>query len=202
MMNKRPKTVGRGKGPKSNLTTADLVVLSLLAEQPMHGYQLMSEYARQEVADWASVSKAQIYYALEKLARRGLLEVQRQDRPENSVRERTVYAPTRAGKLALAESLAATAWATTRVATPFTTWVGLSIHTRPSAALAVIAERRAFLREELRRENASLTYIKSLSSARARVGEAIVDLVIRQLKVELKWIDELAVRLKSTADAN
>ena len=56
---------GRKPGP---LTTADLVVLSLLAERAMHGYELLGEYDRQEVVDWASVSKAQVYYALQKLA--------------------------------------------------------------------------------------------------------------------------------------
>jgi DNA-binding PadR family transcriptional regulator len=30
------------------VTTADLVVLSLLLERPMHGYDLLDEYRRQE----------------------------------------------------------------------------------------------------------------------------------------------------------
>jgi DNA-binding PadR family transcriptional regulator len=33
------------------------VVLSLLAERAMHGYELLKEYERQEVADWAPVSR-------------------------------------------------------------------------------------------------------------------------------------------------
>ncbi len=52
---------GRRPGDTGRLTTADLVVLSLLREQPMHGYDLLAAYQRQEVEDWASVSKAQVY---------------------------------------------------------------------------------------------------------------------------------------------
>ena len=67
-MAQAPRSRGRRTGDTGTLTTADLVVLSLLAEQPMHGYDLLAEYERQEVVDWASVSKAQLYYARAKLA--------------------------------------------------------------------------------------------------------------------------------------
>ena len=49
----------------------DLVLLSLLAEQPMHGYQANLELERRQVQDWAGVSRPQVYYSLEKLARLG-----------------------------------------------------------------------------------------------------------------------------------
>ena len=50
------------------LTTPDLVLLSLLAERPMHGYQANAELERREVRDWAGISRPQVYYSLEKLA--------------------------------------------------------------------------------------------------------------------------------------
>ena len=55
------------------LTTADLVLLSLLAEKPMHGYQANAELERREIRDWAAISRPQVYYSMEKLARLGLL---------------------------------------------------------------------------------------------------------------------------------
>src|ERR1051326_2202660 len=39
-----------------NLTIADLVLLSLLAERPMHGYQANAELARREVQNWARMT--------------------------------------------------------------------------------------------------------------------------------------------------
>ncbi|MDB4889201.1 MAG: hypothetical protein JWL61_1056, partial [Gemmatimonadetes bacterium] len=44
------------------LTVADLVVLSMLAERAMHGYELWAELERRQVHDWASISKPQVYY--------------------------------------------------------------------------------------------------------------------------------------------
>ena len=59
---------------KTSLTVPDLVLLSLLAEQPMHGYQANLELERRQVQDWAGVSRPQVYYSLEKLARLGLIK--------------------------------------------------------------------------------------------------------------------------------
>src|SRR5204862_3483363 len=55
------------------LTTPDLVLLSLLAERQMHGYQANLELERREIRDWANVSRPQVYYSLEKLARGGVI---------------------------------------------------------------------------------------------------------------------------------
>jgi DNA-binding PadR family transcriptional regulator len=57
----------------SPLTTPDLVLLSLLAERPMHGYQANLELERRQVHDWAGISRPQVYYSLEKLARAGFI---------------------------------------------------------------------------------------------------------------------------------
>src|SRR3981081_4205704 len=55
------------------LTIADLVLLSLLAERPMHGYEANLELERRCIRDWAAISRPQVYYSLEKLAAAGFL---------------------------------------------------------------------------------------------------------------------------------
>ena len=55
------------------LTTPDLVLLSLLAERPLHGYEANALLEFRKVRDWAGVSRPQVYYSLDKLARRGLI---------------------------------------------------------------------------------------------------------------------------------
>jgi DNA-binding PadR family transcriptional regulator len=44
------------------LTTPDLVLLSLLAERTMHGYEANQELERREVRHWAGISRPQVYY--------------------------------------------------------------------------------------------------------------------------------------------
>ena len=54
-------------------TTPDLVVLSLLAEKPRHGYEVNQELEWRDVRDWAGISRPQVYYSLAKLARNGMI---------------------------------------------------------------------------------------------------------------------------------
>jgi DNA-binding PadR family transcriptional regulator len=49
-------------------TTPDLVLLSLLVEQPVTGYQANLELERRNIHDWAGISRPQVYYSLGKLA--------------------------------------------------------------------------------------------------------------------------------------
>src|ERR1700674_3045494 len=58
---------------KRALTTPDMVLLSLLAERPMHGYEANAELERRCIRDWAAISRPQVYYSLEKLAAAGFI---------------------------------------------------------------------------------------------------------------------------------
>ena len=60
-------------GKRLTLTTPDLVLLSLLAERPMHGYEANLELERRCIRDWAAISRPQVYYSLEKLAAAGFI---------------------------------------------------------------------------------------------------------------------------------
>jgi DNA-binding PadR family transcriptional regulator len=163
-------------------------VLSLLTERPLHGYDLLAEYQRQEVADWASISKAQLYYALKKLETLGYLVGESQ---AGSANDRTVYRPTDKGKIALSEGLSDTSWASGRVAQPFMTWFGLSIHASEASRLAIYQQRLSFLDQEIVKEERSLAYIATLTDERALKGGGIVRLTIEQLKVERQWLKDL-----------
>src|SRR5438270_11126654 len=83
------------------LTTPDLVLLSLLAEQPLHGYQANLELERREVRDWAGISRPQVYYSIEKLARLGLIRAAESDEPAAGP-ERAMFGTTAKGRAALA----------------------------------------------------------------------------------------------------
>ena len=193
-MDHNPSTSrGRKKSSGDGITTADAIVLSLLAERPMHGYELLGEYERQEVADWASVSKAQVYYAIQKLERLGLIQPDKTINAQEK-RDKTVYRPTKSGMKSLVTSLTNPQWAKSRIAQPFSTWLGMSIHLESSELKKMIDARKVFLETEIAREEKSLAFIKTIAAPRARVGENIVELVISQLKTELDWIKSKRAR--------
>lgn len=195
---------GRRKVPKRRrklpLTTADLVLLSLLSERPMHGYQANLELERREVRDWAGISRPQVYYSLEKLERLGFLRAAR-DREPAAGPDRSVFAVTASGRSALAGALECEDWTTQRERPPFLTWIALSWLARPGVFEKQIQRRREFLNSELAREQ------EVLDSVLREVGhpyhEAVwmLKLMIQQFKVELAWLEDLKRELPHRAAA-
>lgn len=174
----------------SSLTAPDLVVLSLLAERPMHGYELNRELERREVRDWAGISRPQIYYSLRKLAAGGQL-LRASGESAGTGPDRVVWKLSAAGRRALSQALGREEWATTRPPPPFLTWLCLSAHADPAERRAVIGARRAFLLRELEKERATLTAIRQDTGVMIPAAALVVELVIRQWEVEVAWLDEV-----------
>jgi len=182
------------------LTMPDLVLLSLLAERPMHGYQANLELERRQVRDWAGVSRPQVYYSLEKLARAGLIRSGADELPAAGP-DRAVYKTTPKGRAALAEALEREDWTTARDRPPFLTWLALSWQATPAAVHLQVARRREFLERELEREQATLRGIREEVGHDFHEAVWMVTLVIAQLRVELRWLRKLAGELDRRAPA-
>jgi DNA-binding PadR family transcriptional regulator len=172
------------------LTLPDLVVLSLLSEEPMHGYQLVLELERREVKDWAAISRPQVYYSLKKLEAAKLIEGLRDDDAPAGP-ERRIYTPTSAAKSALADSLGKATWASQRPPTPFITWTVLSIHARRKGVASILRRRRAFLHAQIKKERRTLEDIRLDSGPTVPVATSVVKFALRQFELELAWLDEL-----------
>jgi len=175
---------------KEILTTADLVLLSLLAERPMHGYQANAELERREIRDWAAISRPQVYYSLQKLARARMLR-QVQHGEESGGPEKQSFTVTKAGLTALANALERDDWCTQREKPPFLTWMALSWQAREGVFERQLRKRQEFLENELARERATLRGV--LEEVGHPYHEAVwmVKLMIAQFETELKWITQL-----------
>jgi DNA-binding PadR family transcriptional regulator len=176
---------------KRELTTPDLVLLSLLAERPMHGYQANMELVRREVQDWAGISRPQVYYSLEKLANRGLIRSKESEEPAAGP-ERSVYATTARGRAALADALERLEWTIQRERPPFLTWVALSWQARPGVFEQQVQRRQKFLEKELAREQAVLRSIRDEVGHRFHEAVWMVSLSIEQFRTELRWLRKLS----------
>lgn len=194
------KTMGGRKPKKLAVTTPDLVILSLLAERPMHGYQVNLELERRCVRDWAAISRPQIYYSLEKLAKAGLIRAGESEDPAAGP-DRRVFETTANGRHALSDALEREDWTTQRDRPPFLTWVALSWQARPGVFKKQIARRAGFLEREIVREK------ETLDSILAEVGhphhEAVwmVTLMIEQFRTELKWLRKIERELPRRSSA-
>ena len=179
------------KKKRSELTTPDLVLLSLLLEAPMHGYQANLELERREVRDWAGISRPQVYYSLEKLERLGLIRPARDDEAAAGP-ERRVLKTTAKGQQALRETLAEERWTRQRERPPFLTWLALSWQADAEVFRSQLARRREFVAAELEREIATLEGVRQEVGHEFHEAVWMLTLTIGQMKTELNWLERLA----------
>jgi DNA-binding PadR family transcriptional regulator len=185
---------------KRQLTTPDLVLLSLLAERSMHGYETNLELERRQVRDWAGISRPQVYYSLDKLARLGLIRAAESDEPIAGP-ERRVFVTAAKGRAALADALEREDWTTQRDRPPFLTWIALSWQARPGVFQRQLERRREFLEKELAREEATMRSIRKEVGHRFHEAVWMVSLTIQQFRVELRWLRKLSREIHSRAGA-
>jgi DNA-binding PadR family transcriptional regulator len=172
------------------LTVPDLVVLSLLAERPMHGYEVVAELERRQIGDWANVSRPQVYYSLDKLVRLGLLRPGTDAAPAAGP-ERRVLTTTASGRARLADALERDDWTTGRDRPAFLTWMALSWQARPDVFEAHLRRRQAFLGREIAREEETLRAVNTEVGHPYHEAVWMLTLMIDQLKIEARWIDKV-----------
>ena len=158
------------------LSDADIVVLSLLAEQSRHGYDLDRVIEQRGYRQWTSLAFSSVYYVLKRLAERGLAE------PDNGpTGRRTVFRVTDVGRRELSEA------AGERVLTPAPPTAGvlpaLNAYSRlDDPELVTLLVRRA---------EALLGRLDELRALRAQVDEehalAIFDYEILRQEADLTW---------------
>lgn len=184
----------------NQLTTPDLVLLSLLAERPMHGYAANAVLEQRMVEAWAGVSRPQVYYSLEKLRGlgfiRGVETVGRSPGPE-----RSVFSTTAAGRAALADALEREEWTAGRDRPRFLTWLALSWQARARVFLKQVGRRRQFLENELKRQRETLREIKKETGHRFHEAVWMVELNIDQIRTELRWLEKLKREFSRRAPA-
>jgi len=189
-----------GARRKLALTTPDLVLLSLLAERPMHGYQANLELERREIRDWAGISRPQVYYSLEKLERTGMIRASESHEPAAGP-ERSTFETTAKGSASLANALELEEWTMQRERPPFLTWLALSWLGRPGTIEKQVRRREEFLKRELAREEETLTSV--LEEVGHPYHEAVwmIQLMIEQFRTELRWLGKLKRELPLRAAA-
>lgn len=184
----------------ARLTTPDLVILSLLAERPRHGYEVNATLEERKIREWAAVSRPQIYYSLDKLTRLKLIRVTTHEAPSAGP-EKRVFETTAAGHERLADALEATHWVQGQTHPPFLTWLALSWQARPRSFQRQLKARHEFLAKKLSAAK------KTLDDVLAEVGhpyhEAVwmLQLTIDKIELELAWLARLTREAAKRAPA-
>lgn len=162
------------------LTDAELTILGLLVEAPRHGYDLEKVIDERGIRNWTALGFSSIYYVLDKLAARGLIEPTATQRTGKS---RTPYRATQQGRRACAQA------SLDAVGTPdplrARTLVGMA--NSPAVPAAKLAQQLA------RRADALQARLAEVRAARAEqqplpfAASAIFDYSEAMLRADLAW---------------
>jgi DNA-binding PadR family transcriptional regulator len=174
-------------------TDAELAILSLLAEQPMHGYQIEQTIDERGMREWVEMGFSSIYYLLNKLKKSGLLE-SRLEKAAGKGPARQVFSLTVAGRHAWQE---ATLDAIANPSRTFSNFqLGLSnIHgLDPYAVKEALKQYRDSLEVDRDRIQAILDAYGPDVSFEAAI---LFDLSLTQITCELEWVEKFIKRLGS-----
>lgn len=174
------------------LTPLSVAALALLVEQPMHPYEMYQTMLFRQEDQIVKLRPGSLYHAVSRLEKDGLAAVTGTDREGNRP-ERTTYAITEAGRIALAERVAEILAAPADEYPAFP--LGLSEASNLSGARTVelLAERLEHLRAQ----------VVELEAGRARVAAKDVpekywiDIDYRRelLQAQIRWIERLSDRI-------
>ncbi|MDA8130143.1 MAG: helix-turn-helix transcriptional regulator [Elusimicrobia bacterium] len=170
-----------------SLSTCDILILSLLCEQPMHGYQMNQELENRDVRDWANISRPQVYYSLKKLEQMGMVSPAADAQPPVGP-ERRLCRINSSGRAALVKALGRKSWASQRTIPPFLTWLALSPHAGKDAVRAQLKARAEYLGRELERERKTLAALASETGVMAVPARLMVELTVKHFETELEWL--------------
>ncbi len=130
---------------------AENILLALLCERPMHGYEL-AQLVKSDPALRAiwRIELSEVYFLLRKLLKQGLIEPEAETRGLGP--RRVIYAPTPAGRAALE------AWLTTpekyprNLRTALLARIYLALRRDPALAVRLVDAQKAHLSDWLERE--------------------------------------------------
>ena len=192
VVKKKERTIGKTAeaANQTRLTIPDLVILSLLAERPMHGYEVNATLEDRNIRDWAPVSRPQIYYSLDKLTKLQLIRITSHDSPTAGP-ERRVLQTTALGRERLADALEAKKWVHQKVHDPFLIWLALSWQARPRIFRKQLNSRKKFLEERLVEERATLHDVMGEVGHPYHEAVWMLELTIELLNNELRWVERI-----------
>lgn len=164
----------------------ELVVLGLLSEGPMHGYDILERFRKRSMGFWVEIGKASVYQALARLERKGQLSGK--ERVGAGGPDRREFRITRRGKAHLDAGLAERFEALTPYETEAATALGF-VHLVPAADSRAAVEARERSLADLLDAVAAERGRASTDRGSARiVANAMLDRQEALAKAELAWL--------------
>lgn len=172
------------------LTNNDLLVMGLLLDRPMHGYEIAQTVRKEGVETWLDISTPAIYYSLNKLHRLGLISA---TRVWGGGAEKSVYYPTEKGREAFFEGMERVLGSEEPVRFEYDLGIFLLNRLPHDRALALLEKRLRFLRQrgaELEKR------LEEEQAAGEPLRVAILEHALACTRMEFEWLSGIIRHLK------
>lgn len=173
------------------MTNAELAILSLIAEQPRHGYEIEQVIEQRGMRDWTEVGFSSIYYLLKRLEKEGLVEG-RIEQQTGRGPARKVYHLTPAGQAAWRAATLDALSVPRQCYTPFQLGLANLPGISPDEALPALHAYRKRLFERL-------DYVQARADSQRPLPyhvEAMFDLSLTMIETELTWVEGFIKQLE------
>lgn len=178
-------------------TKTDLLLLGLLLDRPMHGYDLYQMIQHEGIDGWFSISAAGVYYSLRKLRDQGLVVESRQRRGGSA--SKSIYRLTANGRAAFVEAMEAELSSQEGSCLDYDLPIYLLNKLPVERALPPLARREAFLVQQLEKAQAALTVQGGRDGSPLKL--AILNHKVRFLEMEKAWLADVIATIREESEA-
>lgn len=173
------------------LTKNDLLVLGLLLDRPMHGYEISQQIKSESIHTWFDISMSAIYYSLNKLNRYGLVSETRM-REEGA--EKSVYHLTDAGREQFFAGMEATLASEQPIRFDYDLGIYMLNKLPRERALVLLEKRLDFIRQHV-------LALKQLIAQERCCGDrplhlAILEHAVACTQMEIDWLESIVRRVR------
>jgi len=173
------------------MTNAELAILSLIAQQPRHGYEIEQVIEQRGMREWTEVGFSSIYYLLKKLERKGYVKAQLVAAERGPARK--VYHITSAGEKAVVEGALDALSVPRRCYQQFLLGLAIMPRIEQKGALDSLGEYRTALHE--RRENMQANMERQ--QPLPYFVKAMFDYSLTLVSAEIDWVERFIQELQS-----
>jgi DNA-binding PadR family transcriptional regulator len=166
------------------MTNAELTILTLIAEQPRHGYQLEQVIAERGMREWTEIGFSSIYYVTKKLEKEGLIEAHTEQAAGKGP-ARKVYHITEAGMVALRAAMVTALSAPQPRHTSFSLAIGNLLAVPPAEVATALQTYREALANRL-------AHVQGRWEAQQPMPyfvEALFDYSVTMIRAEMAWVE-------------
>jgi DNA-binding PadR family transcriptional regulator len=164
----------------------DVVVLGLLAEEPLYGYELIERFRARGMGRWTEVGRASVYQALQRLEGAGLVSGRDEGGTEGP--DRRVYRITRPGRDRLGAGLRERFGEDAGYRSDPFVAMGLAYALPTSDARAGVDAREAALRALLDGVDADRARLKGVKGPANTAARRMLELQASLARAELDWL--------------